>query len=446
MPGRRVAAELRRQLLRQSTGRLVTAFVLLVGAFGLLAAATGDGLEAPTTVPYLFAPALVCPLAAHRVLRDREGGMADVLATSPLTRGEELLAKTLAVLALTPLAVVASLPVLYAVSLHAAPGAFVDLLDRALWALSIGTTAASVGLLLGHSTPQRPRLGLGLAFGTVLVWFFLATVFGNTPNPPLVMSLLRRLSPVSYAVHAVVSGPLLLGGGLLAALPLTLGAWALALAAPLALGLQHAADWHRPPPTGALLLVAAVWLVGAAALVPWSAPEFAPEKATYEAEGYHGEVWGSLETSRFGAPDAQWGPTTKRYPQLTLVGPPNASLEIDEIALHSAQIDFEDPTHVPDRVDLDEIVEDHRRRWNETGGPAGTATINLTVEAHPRGLFNRAPTEVLVSIDGQEEVYSIDYVGDVWRVEPTPILAATAAAVLPLLVATRWLPRRWNRW
>lgn len=450
MNSRRVLAELARQLVRKSTLALLTGFVLLVGLMGMLAALTGESFQALTNVPYLFAPTLLVPIAAHRVLEDPASGMTAVHATTPMTRGESLAAKALAVGLLTPLAVLVSLPVLYASLVSTAPGALLDLWAHPAWALSIGTTAASVGLLIGHLTPDSPRLGVGLAFGIVLVWMLFGLGLGKTPNPPLWLAVLRRLSPVSYAIQAVGDGPLLVGPALLGVLPLTLAAWALALLVPVSLGLQHAGGWHTPLRGQPRALAAAVLLLvlGATALVPWQVPETTPPEHKASVEDYHGhgDLWLTARLDPFDLPDPPWTQGVQRHTRLTLVGEPNATVQLEQVVPESQKIRFESANNLPRRVDLDRIVEDHERRVDETGGPVGTAQLNLTFRAYPRQLFNHAPTELTVAIDGQAKHYQLAYQSRYWKVDRGPVLVATVLTAIPLAAATRWLPGRWNGW
>lgn len=446
---RRIAAEVGRQLLRESTLRLLTGFVLLVGLMAALTAATGS-FQTLTVVPYVFAPTLVCPIAAHRALSDRDTGLAGVHATTPLRRPESLLATLLWGLALTPVAVVVSLPVLYASLMATAPGALLDLAAYPLWAVSIGTTASCVGLLVGHLTPSSPRLGVALAFGVVLAWLFFGLAFAESPNPPLAFAFLRRSSPLSYAIQAVGNGPLPVGSAMLMLFPLSLAAWALALLVPVSLGLQHADGWHRPLRSrpGALVAAIALLVLGAAALLPWSAPTLETSDLDRQAGSYHGseKLWVNVELDPFGFPDPPWTQGVERHVQLTLVGEPNETVTVEQAILESEILRFEPSDELPQRVVLDHIVRDDERHIDETGGPVGTATVNLTFQAYPQRVFNQASTTLTLTIDDHTETHELDIDADYWHVEPAPLALATAVTAITLIAGLRWMPSRWNRW
>lgn len=449
MDGPRVLAELERQLAARSTLGAVAGFVLLLAATSLLAIATGQGAGSALALPYLYAPVALCPIAAHRVLREREDGMAAVLATTPLTRTEALLAKTLAVLAIAPLAVVASLPLFYALTTATAPGAFLDLLVYPAWTLTVGTTAATTGLLVGHLTPARPRLGLGIAFGVVLFWLVAGWGLGQAPNPPrLVLVLLRRLSPLSYVAQGPTIGPLRLAPASLVLFPLTQAALAAAVLAPLALGLQHATGWSSPITRhpASLAAVILVLLVGTAALVPWAVPEAPdPPSGNRGYEGPSGELWMDIRLTRdFDGPG--WGPDTPRTLRVNVVGPPNATLTIDRLELTSDPVDFRFTNETPETIVLDDVFRDRVGRWNATGGHAGEATFHVAVAATPRELFAIVPADVTLVIDGEAHRHQLWVAGTSWRTQPEPVLVASAATALPLAAAARWLPRWWNRW
>lgn len=443
-------AELGRELVTRSTLKLVTGFVVLTAAMAVLAATAGDALELVTGPPYLFAPTLLCPIAAHRVLRDRDTGMTGVLATTPLPRSHGLATKTLATLLLTPLAVAASLPILYAASLATAPGAFLKLLIYPAWAISIGTTAALVGLVVGHLTPKSRRLGLGLSFGVVLLWFLLGLGLGQTPNPPAVLAFLRRLSPLSHAVQAEGIGALPGGPAVLLLLPLTLAAIALAALPIVALGLQHATGWDTPLQRHPLAIgaLAGILVLGTVGLVAWSVPEEDPPRGSLLAKDI--EVGDLRVSSRFIQPgwreDPAWGQGATLRLNLEVVGPPNKTVSVDRIALTSETLDPQAQGTLPASLELDDVFQDRGKRWNATGGTAGKATLNATFLVHPRELFSSTEAELVIELDGVEHRQGVLFIASEWQVERDPILVAAGGTLVPLFGMAWWLPRRWNRW
>jgi hypothetical protein len=427
----------------------VSSFSLLLGILGLFAGLTGGGLETPTNATYLFAPLAVCPIAAHLMVRDREHGGALVAAATPLTWPECLVAKMLTVLVLTPMAVVVSLPILYAATLTTAPGAFVDLLGHPLFAVSIGTTAASVGLLVGALTPSLPRLGLSLAFFTVIAWIFLGTGLGETPNPPVALAFLRRLSPISHAVQAVVQGPILQGPTRLWFLPMTVAIPAFATFALTTVKLQHPTGWRANALGGSrfLSLPLAIVLLTAICVLPWTAPSTSAPAMEDRFQGRHGDLWIEGRLDVIDAPNPPWTQGVPRYLQLTLFGPPNATVEISDIGLESDVVRYEVNQTIPDRVHLDEIQPDHDRRLNSTGGPIGTTTLELRLKAYPTGLFNHFSADLLLVLDGRESRYVFtEVVAATWQVSPAPVAVAMLATVGPLTAMVRRLRGRWNRW
>lgn len=449
MNPRRILTEIRRGLLRKSILWFVTAFSVLVGLLGMLAAFTGTGLDMPTNAPYLFAPLAVCPIATQLMVRDREHGGALVGATTPLTWPEVLVAKVLTVVVLTPVAVLASLPILYAMTVATAPGAFVELLGHPLFSVSIGTTAASVGLLIGALTPNLPRLGLGLAFFTVIAWVLLGTGLGETPNPPLALAFFRRLSPISHAMQAVGQGPILVGPKRLWLLPLTVAVPALASFALITLKLQHPTGWRANALGGsrALSLPIFIVLVTAISVLSWTAPSTTVPAMEDRFKGSHGDLWLEGRLDVFDAPDPPWTQGVPRYLELTLFGPPNATVEIDRISLESDVVRYEVDEPIPPRVHLDEIEPDRDRRLDPTGGPIGTTTLELRLKAYPKELFNDFLAHLSVTLDGRERRYAFTgVVADTWHVAAAPIVVSMVATVGPLTAMAYRLPGRWNRW
>lgn len=446
MGTRQVLAEFRDQIQRRATLRLATGYVLFVGFMGLVAAWTGDGLETALDLPYLFAPLLACPVVAGWVLRARETGREEVLATTPITRGQTLLARTLAALLLTPLMVAATLPILYAASVAAAPGAFLDLLVYPAWAVSIGTAAATVGLLLGHLTPGRPRLGLALAFFTTFVWLVFGMGLGGTPNPPLGVAVVRRLSPLSHAVHASNIGPLASPVELLM-VPLAYAAVALALLAPVSLGLQHASGWARPftaRPVPVAAAIAVLALAGAG-VASWTAPEGEVMHLTSRLEQQTEDLWFEVNPRPL-PPGETWRQGTPFPIQLTVIGPPNGTVTLEDLRLTSDRAAFHGPAGLPETMVLDDVGPDHRRAWNATGGPAGSNQSTFVLETAPREVFTYAEVDLVVVLAGQDHRFEVFIRALDWHVDEGSLWAGLVATGLPLLAATRWLPRRWNLW
>lgn len=82
----RVAWDAASRRTRPLLSRIPAAHVLLAGLMGIFAARTGQELAAALSTPYLLAPALACPIAAHLVLQRNNAGLSHVLATSPVRK------------------------------------------------------------------------------------------------------------------------------------------------------------------------------------------------------------------------------------------------------------------------------------------------------------------------------------------------------------------------
>lgn len=446
---RRVLAEVRRQLGRRGTLRIIAGYAFLFAVFALLGLQE-EGMDLPIEIGYYLAPLFMAPIAAHRIGRDRDAGLTDVHATTPLTRGERLAGQTLAVLAIPPLAIAATLPTLYGLSAVAAPGAFWTLLVHVPWTLTFAIAAASTGLLVGYLLPGRPRLGLALAFGLVVVWFVAGVNLNDIPDPGLFVALLGKLSPYTYADSATPLGPVPSGPITMLVGPLILAVTAFGMLVPIARSLQHPTGWRTPiaQHPGAILAVAGMLVVGLGVLAAWEMPENpwgtqTPAQPIEDTQA--GIEWQVvvLPGEGDGTPWREgWGPDTPLRMRIQAIGEPNETVRLDDLSLSSEKIRFGTDEPLPERIVLDSTIPPSDGSDQRRG--IGDVTINWT--GHPRELYQTAPVELTFAADGEPVRFDVSQSALSWRVDDRWVLAGSLASLLPSLAAARWLPLRWNRW
>lgn len=161
----RVLAEAARELLRPSFFGVLAGYALVVGGFSL---AAGEDHFFLWYVPFQIAPLLMAPLAARFVTRDRESGMASVLATTPLRRSEWLAAKGIALIAfVTAATTVAMLIAAVALSYSGREPVLLNL-DRFGHAALVAFASAGAGLFIGVAAAHRGSAGTAAGFVFVL--------------------------------------------------------------------------------------------------------------------------------------------------------------------------------------------------------------------------------------------------------------------------------------
>lgn len=446
---RRVLAEVRRQLIRRGTLHIIAGYALLFAVFALLGLQE-EGMDLPIEIGYYLAPLFMAPIAAHRIGRDRDTGLMDVHATTPLTRGERLAGQSLTVLAIPPLAIAATLPTLYGLSAVAAPGAFWTLLVHVPWALTFAIAAGSTGLLVGYLLPGRPRLGLALTFGLVVVWFVAGVNFNDIPDPGPLVDLLSKLSPYTYADSATPLGPVPSGPITMLVGPIILTLTALGALTPIATSLQHPTGWRTPisKHPGAILAVAGILVVGLGVLAAWEMPENpwgsqAPNQPIEDTQA--GIEWKIvfLPGEGDGTPwRAGWGPDTPLHMRIQAIGQPNETVRLDDLSLTSEKLRFELDEPLPERIELDSTIPPS----DGTDQPRGIGDVTINWTGQPLELFQTAPVELAFTADGEPVRFDVSQSALSWRVDDRWVLAGSVASLLPSLAATRWLPPRWNRW
>jgi hypothetical protein len=128
------------------------------------------------------------------------------------------------------------------------------------------------------------------------------------------------------------------------------------------------------------------------------------------------------------------------------VGPPNATVELTNIQLEAETLHLE-PRGPTDRtIHLNEVGPDQHKKWNESGGPAGRASLTLSYTAHPQALFALTPAELSLQADGNPASFDLSFSAHEWETDTTRTTVVSSATVAALVLATRRLPARWNRW
>jgi hypothetical protein len=446
--GQRTLAELRRQILRPSTLNLVAGYSVLYSTLALLALPGGE-IGASIEFGYYLIPLLMCPIAAHRVLRDDSEGMTNVQAVSPLQRAELETARVAAALAIPPLAIVGTLPALYGVSAAAPTGAFAALLVHVAWALVLSTAAASAGLLVGRLTSNHPRLGVGIAFGLVSAWFLLG-ISTDPQTAGVVSSAIAKLSPFTYAEQASPLVPLPSGSPNLLAGPAMLAG--LGLLAVVAIGPTTARTRRGGAHPLSTVFVALVVLGGVGLLafgdpgLDHGDPQTQGFPVEEERDGRHWMITltpgEQTETLWTGA----WGEDTPLRLELKVYGAPNETLEIDRVQLASPHIQVEPVNGSSEVLVLDNVVDAPDEAPPRAGEKMGIGTQRTVWTATPTELFQRAPVTLTLSVNEETERFDFAITALNWRTEPAPVAAGAFASGLSTIALARWGSRRWNRW
>jgi hypothetical protein len=442
---RRIAAEVWRELT-SGTARaaLVTGLVLS----GLVAASTlwefGPGFFFTTT--YVLFPLLACPLAAQRVASDRERGVTTVLATTPLGEAEYLTAKIAGLGTLLAIGFLATLPMAYAVTEPLAPGAFATAAPIVLVGLAVGLASLLVGLIVGYADVGTSRVSISAGFGLVMVWALLA--FQRDPIVALadggteraLLEALTRVSPATWSLQAqpsnyvgVVDG---WGSLLLGLLALSLGL--LVVLASLACGLQHLDGWlERSTPVAAGILVLGLALAGGS-LAAIDAPDTttsseAPDDAS---DGSPGALDVSLRIQEAGS----WGPGTPLTAELTVRGPPNATVNVTDVAFDAPGLSIEPRSAIPTSLALDET------RATSGGEAYGVGRIDVELLATPHRIATLWRVDADLTLDGNETTLSTDVTAFAWS-KPGGIVLLAAGAPPATAAGLAALAPRWsNRW
>jgi hypothetical protein len=444
---RRIAYETRRHLARSATLKLATATAVVATVLAWL---QGGGLEAPVYFTYYLLPMLASPYAAYLVTKDRRQATTQVLEASPTIRSERLLAQATATIAAPALAIVATTPVLYGLAPPSAPGAFTALLPHLAWALAIAAAAAATGLLLAHLTPRRPRLGLALAFGVPPLWFLLGGLYNSTGAPGPIVAFLGKFSPFTYVEYMWVSVPVPTGPPALLMGPLAISALSLSLMIPISLWLQDEGGWIQPLSrrAGAVGLTVGILAAGALGLGLWPIPEdtTTDESPPQPVETTQAGLYWSVSAREVGFPPPAWSDGLPIEAHITVLGPPNATVELTNIQLEAETLHLE-PRGPTDRtIHLNEVGPDRHKKWNESGGPAGRASLTLSYTAHPQELFALTPAELSLQADGNPASFDLSFSAHEWETDTTRTTVVSSATVAALVLATRRLPARWNRW
>lgn len=258
---------------------LVTASLLLPTAVGYLPL---------LAVSFLVAPLLTLPLAAHFVVRDRERGVAGVLASMRVDRtsahASRLLAALVAGGAVLLIAVVLSL----IVTVGAGDGWRGEIGLFLAWGAVLALEGSLIGLLLGAFVGGRVATAVASSF-TYLVLVLAGAVYASSviasygpEGPPRALVALLHLSVLAAPFDAlglygdlVVDAPIppfILASVMLAAS----GVAALAVTR-----MQTRVTWRRPRNgiRAAAALAAAATMVAASAWL--LAPTYAPEPAAH---------------------------------------------------------------------------------------------------------------------------------------------------------------------
>jgi hypothetical protein len=449
---RGILAEARRELGRSTGPGTLAAALALAGGFAVFALAElGPGGYAAGT--YLFLPLLVGPLAAQRVAGDRERGLAAVAATTPLDRTSYLLGRALGLLALLVAAVALTLPGLYALTETVAPGAFRAALPLAGWALLVGTVSLLAGLAVGYAATGPSTRALSTAGGLVAVWFLLAAQrrrilsWADGATERQVLEAVVHASPMTWALEAehpaalgVVDGHLELarGLGLLApGLVVALGA--------LALGLQHLDGWFERPlrrPVALGLLVVGLAGVGAAlAAADTPRPPAGPAEPAPAEPTPAGDVNVSLQVDAREA----WRPSTDLGVELTLAGPPNATVHVEELALGGPHLDVEHGLATPSAVSLDEVREGHGRVAPEDEA-VGLGELAVDARATPDRVADLFLVRAEVTVDGDRTTAQARTSLADWALPAGALLGAVGGPLAAAGGLAVLAPRRWNRW
>lgn len=451
MNASRVGAEIRRELTRPTGPWTPVVVLVLAGLLGLFAALEA-GVDAYVLATYLVLPLFLCPLAAQRVAADREEALTAVQATTPLTRGEFLLGKIVALGILLAASLALTLPLLYALTETLAPGSFQSALPLVAWGGLVGGVAIVVGLLVGYSTPGTTG-ALSIAFGVVFAWVLLPALSDRlldaveTETGLQIVRAVLHASPLTWALEAkqtnavdVLAGhtELAIGlAGLLLALLVVLGA--------IALGLQRFDGWVEHPARHPLAIAfLALGLLGAAAtLAMVQDPPAQPDQGVPSDAGDAriGDLHVNLDPDR----DIEWRAETPLAVELTIAGPPNATVQLTRLELGGPNLTVHHDLDVPTTVELTEIREGHGTFAPE-GETYGVASLEFQATATPHRITTGFLLEADVGINGNETVLATGVTAFDWGTPGRPALLGGGLPLAIGLGAAIVVPRRANRW
>lgn len=413
------------------------AVLLPLAAFGLgEAGPRGFALMALLVLPTLF-----CPLAASRVAADRERGGRRVDATTPLTPLEGLAGRAIAWILLLAVAVLGTLPALYAFTQPLAAGAFATALPLAVWAFVVGLVSLFAGSLIGELGDARSTSALASGFGLAIVWMGLAAQRGRLLGmadeglQALVLETLVKADPIVWGLAGVHPRAIAPGPDHAAALTslVLLAAW-LALVVAGATWPPDRALARRPKlPGGArrvVLGLAAAGLLATLLLVPLppAPPSPSPGLGTPSESGLQLETEASPQ-------DAWKGPAVLDL-SLTLRGPSEETVELQRVELANPSVAFEHDLETPRRITLDETTAEER----------GLARVHATGVARPSQVATAYDVHVTATVDGQPLEDRMQLTVFEWDAPTAAVLAASLAPALATGALAQWGSPRWNRW
>lgn len=450
--GRLIAAETKREITRASGLWTLAGALAFAGLLALFALAEA-GTDAYALATYIFFPLLVCPLAAQRVAADREHGVTAVTATTPVDRASFLLAKLTALSILLLVGLALTLPLLYALTETTAPGAFRAALPLVGWGVLVGFVSLVVGLAIGYAKTGPSTGALSVGFGLVIAWFIVAVqrhrfvAWADGELELAVIQAVLHANPMTWALEAehpaavgVVANHVDIATGLVLLVPLL----ALGLGA-IALGLQHWDGWLEHParhPLAVVLLAVSVLGTGAL-LATWDYARPAPptDLPSEASRGQAGDLHIRLEADQEGA----WRSSTPLVLQLTIAGPPNATVTLEQLALTGSEMTVRHDLATPTEISLDEIRDGHGRYAPENQ-TYGTGELTVRANATPHRIAKLLPLTAHVTLDGKETTLATDLSAFDWQTPTTPLLLAGGIPLAVLAPSARIAKRRWNRW
>lgn len=454
----RVLAEARRELQRTPRVWLLGLLFLPALLLGLLE--PEEGVHTLFELTYLFMPVFLLPLGVGLATRDRRHGLARLQATTPVTPGEMLTGKAVSLAALATGVVLATLP-LYLAALSPLPTiALLQATPHLGWAILLGTGAGAAGLLLGFLLPGHPRLALSGSFLMVITWFVVGINRAQViaaPDAPTrwVALLLVNTDPFAWAaqaVHGKAGGGILFEGSHALALGLVAltGLWLLVCTI-LVGSLQHAEGWHglRPARWRPLISLLALVLVSGGTLAAWTPLEPAPREHDIgqPQERVVEELWVEFGLWKEGPGLGGWTQRQTMELALAVVGPPNATVILEEVVLQHPHLTIEGlEAATPTTLRLSKVVNSPPPDSPFGPGSYGVNTTRLPVVVETHRALERYPR-----LDLQLRFDRFDIEAEVpllveWDIPVTATLATTGAALVAVAGCARWLPRRWNRW
>ena len=458
---KRIGIELLREVRRPSVWFFLSAYALAAGLLALYFEAILS-IEAYLQVVYLWMPLLFAPWGARLASRDRERGLAPVLATSPLTHAEEAVARILFMGAF----VLATLALTGPITLLAPPMSGDLFAARAArffaWGLYVGFSSSIAGLIIGAIFSRSPPVVMALGTLSVLGQYIVGAI-----TPILVRMNLPGTGAVFAAFHVVpllwaLEGMEMVEGykvdqtGILVGATISFLFELLLLVAVMAM--QDRSGWSRPRDANAKRGIAAT-IAGAAicgivlmVLTPTAVPveeTFAPyfSKDPVEAGEYRIEFsflneQGQDASSRFDDEAYHYVALLKGEAatlSITIRGVPNAAVATDSLRLSSRWGSISPTEPVPAAVQLN-----------------GTGVGELRLRTHAELAIIKAaffPVDIELKVDGAPVTGHTAFLyGPVEKnvIWPPPHPAGTVAwSLIAGLVASPTavlLHRRGNQW